>query len=149
MGCLAQIIWKYIQMEKPHIHSHLLPLWSDRPKEGVYQWLLLNLLIVGITTYFIRVVFDSVKDGEFWYQLDLNADNPKSTSISPISCELGKWVNLYVMQECFYNSWLIHPELVHSPSPWLTPWTYLWGSSVTIQIPSILLLQDLQRDRYS
>ena len=40
--------------------------------------------------YFIRVVFNCVKDGEFWYELDLFADNPKSTSISPISCELGK-----------------------------------------------------------
>lgn len=47
-------------------------------------------VIILSIPHFIRVVFNSVTSGEFWYQLDLFADNPKSTSISPISCELGK-----------------------------------------------------------
>lgn len=40
--------------------------------------------------YTHRVIFDGGPDGEFWYQLELVADDPTPVTLSDLNCDLGK-----------------------------------------------------------
>ena len=37
-----------------------------------------------------RVVFDGGPDGEFWYQIQLSADDPSPITLPAVQCELGR-----------------------------------------------------------
>ena len=41
-------------------------------------------------THCRRVVFDGSPDGEFWYQLQLLAEDPAPVTLPRVTCELGK-----------------------------------------------------------
>lgn len=52
-----------------------------------------TLIVSSVLTvhyYFSRIVFDGSPEGEFWYQLVLNAEDPEAVSLPLIKSELGR-----------------------------------------------------------
>ncbi|XP_043927775.1 cilia- and flagella-associated protein 47 [Protopterus annectens] len=44
-----------------------------------------------------RIIFQSNIVGEFWYQLELIAEEPLPTTLPEVQCELGKWTRLFIL----------------------------------------------------
>ncbi|XP_019379409.1 PREDICTED: cilia- and flagella-associated protein 47-like [Gavialis gangeticus] len=65
-----------------------------KPKETLLYEMKYSPAAIGTSDG--SVIFLSEAVGEFWYMLKLIVEEPLSTTLPEIACELGKWVRLYI-----------------------------------------------------